>query len=279
LYVAIVEPKVRFKVKHRQAAAYTNMAETTLTIGELAKRGNVATSLLRYYEKEGLLEPVGRTAAGYRLYAPDSVRHLRFIRKAQRYGFSLNDIKLMRGAAHDSDGAMHDIRQIAEDRFMDIERRVTEMLVLRHEMEIFLDDVTDQIGETAGEAVGNRYRELLEQVCGHDHADKRRSSLQKLTERLGCRLADGEWEDLTRDLRGEHVHIWQDDNKGYSALFASEDPKVVSTLEKLAAAESGCEAHIEPIVESADGGTLFRARGENAFLFAQLFLALEAGQT
>ena len=52
-----------------------------------------------------------------------------------------------------------------------------------------------------------------------------------------------------------------------------------ASLEQLAAAESGCEAHIEPIVESADGGTLFRTRGENAFLFAQLFLALEAGET
>ena len=68
---------------------------------------------------------------------------------------------------------MHDIRTIAEQRFMDIERRVTEMLVMRHEMEIFLDDVTEQIGETAGEEVGNRYRELLEQVCGHDHTDEK----------------------------------------------------------------------------------------------------------
>jgi len=254
------------------------MTETTLTIGELAKRGNVATSLLRYYEKEGLLEPVGRTAAGYRLYSTESVRHLRFIRKAQRYGFSLNDIKLMRGAAHDKDGALHDIRQIAEQRFMDIERRVTEMLVMRHEMEIFLDDVTEQIGETAGEEVGNRYRELLEQVCGHDHADKGLSSLQKLTERLGCNLAQAEWASLTKDLRSEHVHIWQDDDKGYSALFASKDPKVVRALEKLAAAESGCDAHIVPEVESDANGTLFRARGENAFLFAQLFLALEAGE-
>jgi len=255
------------------------MSDTTLTIGELAKRGGVATSLLRYYEKEALLEPVGRTAAGYRLYSPDAVRHLRFIRKAQRYGFSLNDIKLMRGAAHDKDGAMHDIRQIAEQRFMDIERRVTEMLVMRHEMEIFLDDVTEQIGETAGEEVGNRYRELLEQVCGHDHADKGLSSMQKLTERLGCKLAQAEWANLTKDLRGEHVHIWQDDDKGYSALYASKDPKVVSALQKLADSESGCDAHIVPEVEADENGTLFRARGENAFLFAQLFLALEAGET
>lgn len=255
------------------------MAEQTLTIGELAKQGNVATSLLRYYEKEGLLEPVGRTTAGYRLYTPDSVRHLRFIRRAQRYGFSLNDIKLMRGAAHSTDGDKHDIRVIAEHRFLEIERRVTEMLVLRHELEIFLDDVTEQIGETAGPEVGNQYRQLLEEICGHEHGDGRRSSLRKLTERLGCNLASTEWETLLAHLRGQHMHIWRDDDDSYSVLFTSQDPLVLDALNKLAAGETGCEAHLEPLVEAADGGgTLFRARGDNAFLFAQLFLALEAGE-
>ncbi|MFQ5635487.1 MAG: MerR family transcriptional regulator [Gammaproteobacteria bacterium] len=255
------------------------MTDSTLTIGELAKRGNVATSLLRYYEKEGLLEPVGRTAAGYRLYSPDSLRHLRFIRKAQRYGFSLNDIKLMRGAAHDTERSTHDIRKIAEQRFMDIERRVTDLLVLRHEMEMFLDDVTEQIGIAAGEEVGSRYRELLEQFCGHDPAEKRRSSLHKLTERLGCKLAKAEWDSLLSDLRGQHVHVWRENDDGYSALYSSDDEKVRSALERLAAGESGCEAHIEPEVLSSEGGVVFHTRGDNAFLFAQLFLALEAGET
>jgi len=254
------------------------MAEQTLTIGELAKRGNVATSLLRYYEKEGLLEPVGRTAAGYRLYSPDSIRNLLFIRKAQRYGFSLNDIKLIRGAAHDAAGSKHDIRQIAEQRFLDIERRVTEMLVLRHELEIFLDDVTEQISRTAGKEVGNQYREMMEQVCGHEHTDRHRSSLQKLTERLGCNLASAEWETLLADLRGEHVHVWRDGDESYSALYSSQDPKVIKALESLAKDESGCDAHLEPVVEHAEGGTLFRVKGTNAFLFAQLFLALEAAE-
>ncbi|MGI9289873.1 MAG: MerR family transcriptional regulator [Gammaproteobacteria bacterium] len=254
------------------------MAEQTLTIGELAKRGNVATSLLRYYEKEGLLEPVGRTQSGYRLYSPDSVRHLRFIRRAQRYGFSLNDIKLMRGAAHSKGGDKHDIRKIAENRFLEIEKKVTEMLVLRHEMELFLDDVTEQIGETAGAEVGNQYRELMEQICGHDHHDTARSPLQKMTERLGCNLAKAEWDSLLADLRGQHVHIWQDDDDSYAILFISEDPAVLAALDKLVAGESGCEAHLEPTIEKDGAGTLFRARGDNAFLFAQLFLALEAGE-
>jgi DNA-binding transcriptional MerR regulator len=254
------------------------MAEQTLTIGELAKRGNVATSLLRYYEKEGLLEPVGRTESGYRLYTPDSVRHLRFIRRAQRYGFSLNDIKLMRGAAHNADGSKHDIRKIAEHRFLEIEKRVTEMLVLRHELELFLDDVTEQIGESASEEVGNQYRELLEQICGHEHSESDRSSIQKLTDRLGCNLASAEWETVLKDLRGQHVHVWREDDDGYAVLFANPTKKVTTALEKLAQGESGCDAHLEPEIEQAEEGTLFRARGDNAFLFAQLFLALEAGE-
>ena len=100
-----------------------------------------------------------------------------------------------------------------------------------------------------------------------------------MSERLGCNLAKAEWNDLLNDLRGQHVHIWQDDDNGYSALYASTDPKIVTALQKLASSESGCDAHIVPEVESAADGTLFRARGENAFLFAQLFLALEAGET
>jgi len=252
------------------------MTKHTLTIGELAKRGNVATSLLRYYEKEGLLEPVGRTSAGYRLYTPESLSRLRFIRRAQRYGFSLNDIKLMHGAAQDADGSEHDIRRIAENRFLEIEKRVTEMLVLRHELEMFLDDITAQIGETAGEEVGQQYRELMERICGHDHSGHAQSSLAKLMARIGCNMASSDLANLLDTLRGRHLHVWQEDDESYAVLFATHDIEVADALEKLAASESGCEAHPEPTVEQAEGGTLFRASGTNAFLFAQLFLELEA---
>ena len=253
------------------------MPEQTLTIGELAKRGNVATSLLRYYEKEGLLEPVGRTAAGYRLYGPDALKHLLFIRKAQRYGFSLKDIKLMRGAAHDGKQP-HDIRDIAEQRFMEIERRVTEMLVLRHELELFLDDITTEIGASADPEVAKQYRDLMEQVCGHERHDNRQSSLQRLTERLGCDLAEQEWDELLADLRSEHVHVWREEDGGYSILYAKDTPKIREALERLASSEADCGAHMTPEVAPSDDGIMFRARGENAFLFAQLFLALEAAE-
>jgi DNA-binding transcriptional MerR regulator len=59
------------------------------TIGKLAGIAGVSSDTLRYYEREGLIEPAGKSPAGYRLYDKDSARRLRFIRHAQQCGFTL----------------------------------------------------------------------------------------------------------------------------------------------------------------------------------------------
>jgi MerR family Zn(II)-responsive transcriptional regulator of zntA len=253
------------------------MSNQALTIGELAKRGNVATSLLRYYEKEQLLMPSGRTESGYRLYSQDAERTLRFIRSAQRYGFSLSDIKLIVGTDKEDKNHGADIINIAEQRFLEIERRVTEMLVLRHELELFLDDLTIQVDSSAGKEAGEHYRELVEQVCGHEDHEHRPSSLSKLVNRLHCNLAREEWDSVFSDLRGTHLHIWRDEDT-YSIQFASSSKKVKQALSTIAAGEQDCEAHQQPEVTKTNDGYLFRAKGDNAFLYAQLFLALEASE-
>lgn len=249
------------------------MSKAPLTIGELAKRANVATSLLRYYEKEKLLLPVGRSESGYRLYAPEAERTLRFIRSAQRYGFSLSDIRLIVGGGEA--GRDVDVMNVAEQRFLEIERRVTEMLVLRHELEMFLDDMTAHVDRSVGRDAARHYREFVEQVCGHEHHETRKSSLRKLVDRLNCNLGSAEWEGLLDDLRGRHVHIWREDD-GYNVQFAEDTPELRAALQRLVTAEADCEAHVAPEVETGDGGVLLTARGDNAFLYAQLFLALES---
>ena len=246
-----------------------------LSIGELAKRCNVSTSLLRYYEREKLLLPAGRTDSGYRLYAEDAERTLRFIRNAQRYGFSLQDIRLIVGAGDGGERSEADIMELAQHRFLEIERRVTEMLVMRHELELFLDDLTDLVDSNAGRKASKHYRDLVLQVCGHDEHAHRPSSLRKLVKRLNCNLASREWEEVFDDLRGEHFHIWRDDDH-YSVRFTCKEPNVRRALERIAAGESDCEAHAQPEVFEGEEGFVFRARGENAFLYAQLFLALES---
>ena len=64
-----------------------------LTIGGLARAGEVPTSTVRYYERVGLLRPSARSPSNYRLYSQEDLHRLRFIRAAQAIGFTLDDVK------------------------------------------------------------------------------------------------------------------------------------------------------------------------------------------
>jgi MerR family transcriptional regulator, redox-sensitive transcriptional activator SoxR len=63
-----------------------------LTIGEVASRSGLATSALRYYEREGLI-PATRTGGGQRRYHRSVLRRLAFIRAARNVGLSLEEVR------------------------------------------------------------------------------------------------------------------------------------------------------------------------------------------
>jgi DNA-binding transcriptional MerR regulator len=106
-------------------------APSLLTIGRLAERANVSTSMLRFYEREGLLRLLRRSGSGYRLYGADAENTLLFIRRSQRLGFSLDDIKLVLAGRGQKGVPGKTVVGIAKQRFLEIERRLTELLVLK----------------------------------------------------------------------------------------------------------------------------------------------------
>lgn len=250
-------------------------APVSLTIGQLAKRAKVATSMLRFYEREGLLAPPQRSASGYRLYPAEAERTLTFIHRAQRLGFSLGDIKLLLADEGRKAGRGQTVASIAEQRFIEIERRLTELLVLRHELEIFLDDLSEQVGKTAGAGASRLYRHLVDHVCGHDTHREAPGALNRLMRRLGCALAGVEQGRVFKALRGRHMHVWRDAD-GYTILVRDRSADVAAALRQLVEAEAGCDVHVDVTLSDHHDGLQLTARGENAFLFAQLFLTLEA---
>jgi len=103
-----------------------------MTIGELARRTGVPDSTIRYYERQHLLRPSGRTSGNYRQYPPEAIDRLRFVRAAQASGFSLTDI----GALVDfQDGIApcEDVQPIIAARLQDVGRQLQE---LRHVSEV-----------------------------------------------------------------------------------------------------------------------------------------------
>lgn len=65
----------------------------SLQIGDVAEASGTTVDTIRYYEKLSLLEKPVRTEGNFRLYSVEAVGKLRFIKKAQALGLSLNEIK------------------------------------------------------------------------------------------------------------------------------------------------------------------------------------------
>jgi DNA-binding transcriptional MerR regulator len=96
-----------------------------LNIGKLAKLAGVGIDTVRYYERNGLLAPRGRLASGYRRYGELELARLRFIRKAQKLGFSLKEIESLLTLSGRRNVAQ--IKRAAQAKIEDIESRIADL--------------------------------------------------------------------------------------------------------------------------------------------------------
>ncbi len=120
-----------------------------LKIGEVAKKAGVSVESLRFYESRGLIEPIGRTVSGYRLYDPAVFERLSFIRKAQAVGFSLDEIAWIISEARQGRRPCAEVRQMAEARLGELDQRLAELEQYRNELR-----ETVRAWERQGEAEG-----------------------------------------------------------------------------------------------------------------------------
>jgi len=249
------------------------MNSEQLTIGQLAKKVGVRTSTLRFYEDEGLLIPSDRTEAGYRLYSPEAIHRIEMIHRAQRLGFSLSDIRPLLDGWDAGDLSDQTILEIAENRYLALEKQVTERLVLQHELELFLQDLNRR---NKNNTPDNAFDKLLERVCADPtQKSSARFMIDWLMEQAGCNLTTESGRGILARLQGQHIHVWQEGDI-YKILFVSDDPQVEQALRELADLEANCETHANPDSHFSydDEGYLFTANGEFAFIFARLFLVL-----
>lgn len=107
------------------------MEENGTRIGAVASKAGVNVQTLRYYERRGLLPPPERTPSGYRRYAPETVRVVRFIKRAQDLGFTLTEIEQLIGlrVAPHRDRAR--VLRLATAKIADIDSKIARLRAIR----------------------------------------------------------------------------------------------------------------------------------------------------
>ena len=110
------------------------MGDMGHTIGSLAQASGVGVETVRYYERRGLVAQPGRSSGAYRRYGSGHVDRIRFIRRAQDLGFSLEEIGTLLELQDGTD--RRSIRHIAGKRLEETRRRIADLQrierVLRH---------------------------------------------------------------------------------------------------------------------------------------------------
>jgi DNA-binding transcriptional MerR regulator len=113
------------------------------TIGKLCSLTRVSTDALRYYEREGLIEPAAKSAAGYRLYDEDSARRIRFVKQAQQCGFTLAEIRELLALRGRSTACCGDVRQRAIKKKLQLEEKTRSMKVMSKALDRLICECTN----------------------------------------------------------------------------------------------------------------------------------------
>ena len=100
-------------------------------IGEVAKRAGVSPHTIRYYEAERLIGRPARSATGYRVYSPQVIEELAFVRRAQGLGLSLTETREILSLGRSGASPCERFAAICETRLAEIERRMDELRAFR----------------------------------------------------------------------------------------------------------------------------------------------------
>ena len=110
-----------------------------MQIGELAKLTNTSTKTIRFYEDSGLLPRPARSASGYRDYEAGIADRLRFIRRGQAAGLTLQMVRQIL-VIHDSgELPCGHVRQVLNSRLDQVRTQIAELVVLEGHLQALLD--------------------------------------------------------------------------------------------------------------------------------------------
>lgn len=105
-----------------------------MKIGEVTAELGISVDTLRYYEKIHLLPNIKRSAAGQREYTAADIARVRFIKRAQKMGFSLDDIASLLAFRDAPAQSKPMVRNMVAEKLTEINHQLQELSALRDEL-------------------------------------------------------------------------------------------------------------------------------------------------
>jgi MerR family transcriptional regulator, mercuric resistance operon regulatory protein len=100
-----------------------------MSIGRLAGIAGVNVETIRYYQRRGLLTRPDRPERGFRRYSPELVRQVRFIKRAQQLGFTLEEIATLLRLSQAQ--ACAETRELASRKLQGIDSKLADLAAIR----------------------------------------------------------------------------------------------------------------------------------------------------
>src|SRR6266853_6289802 len=105
--------------------------QDSLKVGAVAKAAGVGVQTLHYYERLGLLAKPQRSTANYRLYSSDAIRRVKFIKKAQAIGMTLEETKQILDLKDHGREPCRRVAELGEKHLMEIDARLAQLRAYR----------------------------------------------------------------------------------------------------------------------------------------------------
>lgn len=105
-----------------------------MQIRALSRRTGTDPATIRYYEREGLLQPPARTASGYRDYGPEAVERLTFIRHCRSLDIPLRDVRRLLSLLDERDASCNEVNELIDTHLEQVRRKRRELEALERQL-------------------------------------------------------------------------------------------------------------------------------------------------
>lgn len=115
-----------------------------MRIGELAAKTGVTTKTIRFWESTGLVADPNRAPSGYRVYGPEAVDRVEFIRHAQTAGLTLAEIRQVLAISDDGQPSCGHVAELIHQRLIELDDRIRELTETRDRLRRLAERAADQ---------------------------------------------------------------------------------------------------------------------------------------